>query len=382
MEGALPLAPVLDRRHRRFAEIEYLRAAAMLLVIVMHAPLLCVPYPPGALQRVQDWIHPAVGVDLFFVISGYLIGRSFVGPFEAGEPGDPVPPIAAFWVRRFYRLLPACAVWIGFTLACCIVFDGSPLWIPPHAMYFKALASLLAVRNFEESYAQTHFGYVWSLSVENQFYVLLPIVLVVVRRRWRVPGMVALCALNAVWRPGGETWWLFRYDGLLYGLLLFELERAGHAETLARCLPHSRGGRVALVACAGAAMLTSPLVLIYLHPLAWSLVNCAAFVLVLAARSGQGAIPMPRVLSTVFLWLGARSYSLYLCHIPVWTLVIELMQRSHLGGRHLLALRFALAIAASLFLADLSYLRVELPLQERGRIRARAIRSGTDAARV
>ena len=374
--GDRRLAPVLDRAHRRLAEIEYLRAAAMLLVIIMHAPLICVPYPPGALQRLQDWIHPAVGVDLFFVISGYLMGRFFMAPFEAHEPGNPVPSILAFWVRRFYRLLPACAVWVGFTLACCVVFAGSPLWIPPHSMYFKALASLLSVRNFEESFAQTRFGYVWSLSVENQFYLALPLFLVIVRRRWRIPGMVALCALNAVWRPGGEAWWLFRYDGLIYGLLLFELERAGYAEIAGRCLPQSRGGRVAFAATAGIAMLTAPLVLIYLHPLAWTVVNFAAFALVFAASRGQGAIPLPRMLSTMFLWLGVRSYSLYLCHIPVWTLVVELMQRSGLGGQGWLAVRFLFAISASLILADLTYLRVELPLQARGRVRAQAIRAG------
>ena len=158
----------------------------MLLVILMHAPLLCIPYPAGLLQRIQDWCHPAVGVDLFFVISGYLIGRSFVGPYEANEHGpERVTRIAAFWVRRVYRLLPASFLWIGLILAASFAFQDPALWLPPHAMFFKALASAISVRNFEESYAPSEFGYYWSLSLENQFYILLPFVLLVVPRRWR-----------------------------------------------------------------------------------------------------------------------------------------------------------------------------------------------------
>ena len=106
------------------------------------------------------------------------------------------------------------------------------------------------MRNFEESFAHSDFGYYWSLSLENQFYLLLPIMLLMVPRRWRVRGLVGLCVLNAVWRPGGETWWLFRYDGLIYGLLLFELERAGYSDILAQCLPASLRGRIAVMAAA------------------------------------------------------------------------------------------------------------------------------------
>ena len=371
-----PIAPslALDTQHRSNAEIEYLRAAAILLVFVTHAPLICIPYPAGALDRLHNWITPSVGVDLFFVISGYLIGRSFVGPYEAHEQGrERIVRIAAFWVRRIYRLIPASYLWTGLTLLGSVAFQDPGLWLPPHSMFFKSFASLLSVRNFEESFAESNFGYYWSLSLENQFYFLLPIALLIVPRPWRVRGLVALCGLNLVWRPGGETWWLFRYDGLVDGLLLFELERAGYGELFGRCLPTSRVGRLALMLACTATLLVAPLTMFHFHPLGWTLVNAAGFVLVFSASLGRGQIMLPRRLRPAARWVGSRSYSLYLCHIPMWFTVIELMQRSGLGAERLLPWRFGLAFASCAVAAELTYRWLELPLQERGRIRARAI---------
>ena len=373
-DGQAASISTVDRQHRANPEIEYLRAAAILLVIVMHAPLLCVPYPAGWLQRLQDWIHPSVGVDIFFVISGYLIGCSFVGPYEGHECGrERVARIGAFWVRRVYRLAPASFLWVGLIFLGSVVFEDPGLWLPPHAMFFKCLASLLSVRNFEESFALSDFGYYWSLSLENQFYLLLPILLLIVPRAWRVPGLVGLCVLNAVWRPGGETWWLFRYDGLVYGLLLFEMERAGYSDILAECLPTSLRGRVCLMVAAMVALVVTPLVLIHFHPLAWTMVNWAGSVLVFAASLNQGKIVVPRPLRALGLWVGSRSYSIYLSHIPVWFTIIEVMKRIGLGGPALVPLRFALALVLCAVAADLTYRRVELPLQKRGRARAKRL---------
>ncbi len=348
----------------------------MLLVLLTHAALMYFPYPADGLRQMQEWIQPATGVDLFFVISGYLIGLSFVGPFEAREhEGQRLARVAAYWVRRVYRLLPAACLWIGLTFAGSVVFADPALWLPPHAMFFKCMASLMSVRNFEESWAHSNFGYYWSLSVENQFYLALPVLLLVVKRRWRVPGLVALCVLNAAWRPGGEGWWLFRYDGLVYGLLLFEMERAGHAATLARCLPMGAAGRAGLVVGAGTVLVVAPLALIHFLPLAWTLVNWAGCVLVFSASQDLGMIMVPRGLRTAALWMGSRTYSLYLCHIPVWFAVIELMQRAGLGSERLVPLRFAAGLLCMALAADVTYRRVELPLQARGRERARAIQA-------
>ncbi|MGI4747696.1 MAG: acyltransferase family protein [Janthinobacterium lividum] len=380
----IPPADSLDRRHRPNAEIEVLRAIAIIFVIIKHGPLICMPYPAGGLERLQDWINPETGVDLFFVISGYLIGRSFVGPYEASEyRGVPhrVQRVGSFWVRRFYRLVPAATLWCVLPLIASLISGNVALWLTPREMFFKAISGIVSLRNFEESYHRSFFGYYWSLSVENQFYVVLPLMLLVVARRWRIRGLVALCALNAVWRPGGDVWWLFRYDGLVYGLLLFEFERSGLGAIMALCLPRKLPGCVVMMVGAWTVLLTFPLILIDFHPLAWAVANCAAFLLVFAASQQQGLIPTPLGLGRPMLWIGARSYSLYLCHIPIWFVVIDVMRHTGLGSENFVPLRFMIAALATLTAAELTYRWLELPLQERGRIRARALdnRSGGHA---
>ncbi len=380
-----PAAPgAVDRRHRTNPEIEYLRALAILFVIVKHVPLLDIPYAPGFLGRLQTWIDAETGVDLFFVISGYLIGRSFMGPFEAVEHrgrAHQVARIAAFWVRRFYRLVPAAVLWVTLTFVISIISTDEGLWLTPRVMFIKAIAALAAVRNFEESHAPSFFGFYWSLSVENQFYLLLPVLLLVVPRRWRLPGLLALCALNAVWRPGGAVWWLFRYDGLVYGLLLFELERSGLGTILANCLPRTSAGRGALLLGCGAVMLGTPLALAGFPALAWTVVNWSGFVLVFAASRQMGAIAIVSALRDAMLWIGARSYSLYLCHIPVWFVVIDLSQRTGWSRQSWVPMRMVIGLMASLVAADLTYRWLELPLQERGRVRALGIREAAEANR-
>lgn len=370
------VSATLDRRHRGNPEIEFLRAFAISFVIVMHVPVLCIPYPATRLERIQDWIMPATGVDLFFVVSGYLIGRSFMGPFEANEhlgTDERVRRITAFWVRRFYRLFPASALWIGLILLACLVSGDVSLWLTPRRMFLKSVMALISMRNFEEARFPSFFGYFWSLSVEDQFYLALPVLLFVTPRRVRVPGLVLLCALNAVWRPGGGNWWMFRYDGLIYGVLLFELERSGQAARFARALPTTLAGRVGLMLFGGLMVLVPPLALKPVYPLAQSLVNCGAFVLVFAASRERRVIVAPYGTRTALLWLGARSYSLYLCHIPVWFAVIDAMRRTGFGGPGSLGARFAIGLPLSLLAADLTYRLVELPLQARGRVVAREI---------
>ena len=165
-------------------DIEGLRAVAVLPILLFHLDsALC----PGGF----------VGVDIFFVISGFLITRMILGQGEAFS-------LKAFYVRRFFRLFPALLV----TLAASLVAGWKFLGPDEYARLAQsAIAAAIGASNFHFLAAVDYFNasnlshpllHTWSLGVEEQFYLLWPALLLAMRRRahplWLI--VVAAAALS------------------------------------------------------------------------------------------------------------------------------------------------------------------------------------------
>jgi peptidoglycan/LPS O-acetylase OafA/YrhL len=172
----LAIDPRLSTRQRR-PGLDLLRAIAIVLVVVYHAGLFgfVLPYD---VQRF-GWI----GVDLFFVLSGYLIGGQLLAALARGKP----PQVGQFYWRRALRILPAFLVVVA-------IYFFLPSWreyptIPP-AWKFLAFTQNFGLRG------GTAFSHAWSLCIEAQFYLLLPFLLLVLvrwqRGHWIVPYMIVL----------------------------------------------------------------------------------------------------------------------------------------------------------------------------------------------
>jgi len=208
---------------------DILRGIAILLVMSWHMPWA--EYPP-LFQHIKDfgWL----GVDIFFVLSGYLIGTELLKPVQAGQ----MPDLRVFYLKRAFRILPV--FWL--ILALYVLFPVlqereslSPLW-----------RYLTFTLNFGLN-AKTFgtFTHAWSLCVEEHFYLILP-ALVVILRRFRIPwpavslatavlvgGMVMRHHIWSVWHAtGGDgvaffTWLYYpsynRLDGLLIGVSMAAL---------------------------------------------------------------------------------------------------------------------------------------------------------------
>ncbi|HET8656560.1 MAG TPA: acyltransferase [Longimicrobiaceae bacterium] len=312
------------RSARHVPALDGLRGIAILLVLLRHLVLRPAGTP-------VDWLHQVtrvgwVGVDLFFVLSGYLITGILLD--TRGRPGY----LRTFWVRRALRILPLYYGFLAFYL-----------WVIPHAYPRQAGAFavldrnqawlwlygnnlLSAVEGVHLSFGLSHF---WSLAVEEQFYLVWPIVVLLLPRRalLRICGGLALgaallrVALIHAGVPAGSIYGLTftRMDGLLAGAAVAVLVRErGGARAL---LPAARWGAsvglavlLALLPWAPSLMELSPWMQRFGYS-ALALFFASALVHCIAAPSG-GALSKALNLRGLH-FLGRHSYAIYVLHLPV-----------------------------------------------------------------
>jgi peptidoglycan/LPS O-acetylase OafA/YrhL len=254
------------------------------------------------------------GVDLFFVLSGFLITTLLLE--EHDRTG--LVSLRAFYIRRARRLLPA----LGAVLV--LIAVVGPMFYSPGLVASIVASGLYAaniVRGFGHSdfLAATPAAHLWSLAQEEQFYVVWPIALLALRRRLTerrvmtllAAGFVALVLYRAALAGAGAGWHRLYYapdthmDGLVLGCFLAYARRRGLTVS-------------ALTGCVAGALIVAAFILGE-QTVRWSagglpVVELAAAALVLAALSPG---PVRAVLSArPLVWIGALSYSLYLWQIP------------------------------------------------------------------
>jgi len=351
--SGLPYLPGLDG----------LRALAVLGVLLYHADLTWIP---GGF----------LGVEVFFVISGYLITSLLLAEWRRRGHID----FKAFWLRRARRLLPAVFLLIASTLAFAVLFL-------PHevaGLRGDALAAFGYVTNWylvlsHKSYFETVgrpslLRHLWSLAVEEQFYLLWPLLFAAGMRFLRhrrmlvavIAGAAASTTLMVVlYRPdidpsrvyyGTDT----RAAALLIGAALAlmwvpeQLQgRVGRANALLLDVI-GLGGLGALVGFCLRLDEFQP----FLYRGGFALVALAT-VVVIAVVVHPRARLVPSLLSQPLLrWVGLRSYGIYLWHWPVF-MVTRPQLDVRIDGLPLLALR----LVATGVLAELSYHYVEMPIR-------------------
>lgn len=351
-------------RLRQLPGLDGLRALAVVAVIVYH---LNPSWLPGGY----------LGVDVFFVISGYLITALLLS--EHRGSGD--VRLGRFWARRARRLLPALGVLLVTVtlLAACFARDGlGPLQshVPASIFYVLNWILLLGHNSYSVTYGRPPLlQHLWSLSVEEQFYMLWPPALVLLlRRRFtrsHVAGIaLAGCALSAVlmavlYRPGHNPSGVYfgthtHAEGLLMGCALAAAVppwrmTAAVAPRARKVLERSGVGALVVV-IAGLAILGFNSALTYRGGML--IVDLATAVVVAtvahpASRLGAGLARQP------LRWLGLRSYSLYLWHWPIFMMTRPGLDLAWSTVPDVL-LRLSLTAAA----AELSYRYVEQPWRD------------------
>lgn len=351
-------------------EIQLLRVVAIVMVLMMHAPV-AMPHPyVEKYCIIMSFIHPAVGVDIFFVISGFLMGATFLERTSwSKDPSEKITLTSKFYTRRFWRLFPASFLWITLTVIFGLISRDSEIWLTPEALYKAWVASVLSFRNFEESLHPTHLGYYWSLSMENQFYILLPIAWFFLFKKWFWKVVGLLCVICIFWRPGGKEWWLFRFDGLLMGMIVYKLTKIqAFRDSVKLMSPETKTGRIMMSSFLFLSIASVPNSIGVYPSITWSIVALLSSILVSQAVLNQGYIYVPLFLKGLIYWLGEFSYSIYLCHLPVWMIFKDLVKRYvDVETQPYLLLAAGVISLLSIFIcAALTYFLVEQPCQKIG----------------
>ena len=368
------VAAVRDARtpepHRRWIPgLDGLRAIAILLVLAFHLAPTAVP---GGF----------VGVDVFFVISGFLITTGIVR--EHASAGRLA--LGAFWAKRARRLLPALALVLAVCASVALAVGGD-VRVDLDRQAFGAMTfssnwvSIAGEDTYFAALSPQLFANLWSLAVEEQFYLLWPFVALLVlrfrRRSRRIGVLLGLCAASAsavtmavLWSPDTDpTRVYYGTDTHLFGLML----GVALAFWFARPPVERRGwpGRLprpAVMAAVGLAVIALLAV-----ALPWESVWTYRGGLLLASLGSAAVIAallrggsVHRWLETpVLVWVGRRSYGLYLWHWPVFVLLTQIFAKQYVEGTGVY-LVWVLTIVVTFVAAGLSYRWVEVPVQRLG----------------
>ncbi|MDG1267012.1 MAG: acyltransferase family protein [Ilumatobacter sp.] len=373
----LPYLPGLDG----------LRAIAVVAVMVYHAN--------------STWLGGGyLGVEVFFVISGYLITLLLIAEHERTGTVD----LKTFWIRRFRRLLPALFVMMLLLTVWVALFKADSLG----KLRGDVIAGTAYVSNWYQIWTGAGYSagsdfaplrHLWSLAVEEQFYVIWPLVMLAFVRvgsrriagiaRWLFLAAVAITIMVAFLNYSGPQqspeftpdayWTIFgRKISIPDALYLSTLSRAGGlllgsafamiwrpAAVMRGPLRHKSGFFDAL-AIVGFVVLGLMSWFVLFEPdqgvgflfQGGLFVTGLATLAIIAAVTHQNAFTGRLLSLPVLLWIGTRSYGLYLYHWPIYQII------RNIAANKLALHEFVLAMVVTCIITELSYRYIETPIRK------------------
>lgn len=335
------------------ADIQGLRAVAVIPIVLMHAG---VGLLPGGF----------LGVDVFFVISGYLITRII-----AGEMARDAFTFLGFYKRRAIRIFPAFMVMILLTTVSGMAFMIRPIFaVNAESAAFSTLfaSNIYFWRNTDYFSPSAHiymYLHTWSLAVEEQFYIFYPMLLVLLHRyvkRWAgaavAVAVIGSFIVSLVFYYHASGWAFFLLPSRAWQLGLGAMVALNQFPVVNRL--DARAG----LAAAGLTMILASFVVVdqsWQIPAPWALpASLGAALLIAYGTEG----PTAKLLSlSPVVWIGTISYSLYLWHWPI--IVLYSVAVGHVKS----AWQIMALIAASVIAGAASYYIVEQPVMHKLRQR-------------
>ena len=348
----------IQKKRKYIKEIDGLRALAVIMVLAYH---LKMPFAKSGL----------LGVTVFFVISGYLITGILINEIEESGGVD----LKNFWLRRIRRLLPAV-----LSMAVVMIFVSA---VVNRVVFTKGCNDLLSavfgynnwwqifrkVSYFENAGAPSPFTHCWSLAIETQFYLIYPILLLLLSRVFRkrkkrgkvfaslsaLLAVVSMILMAVLYNPNGDPSRVYYgTDTRAFSLLIGALAAIQMEYRIIKVrLPRKIWAFISLV------ILTCMMIFIssyssFLYYGGQAIVSLLAAFVVYAVTVSKSMLN--KILGhNALKWIGDRSYSIYLWHYPIIILIS--------GGKKSAWWIMLIEIVLSVVLAEISYRFIETPIR-------------------
>jgi peptidoglycan/LPS O-acetylase OafA/YrhL len=359
---------------KRIMDIEVLRAIAVLGVLFHHLQGSLFTDPVPLLEQIHGWAQPWWGVDLFFAISGFVIARSLIPTLQGCTTRQEYwQETRNFWLRRAFRLLPSAWLWLALMLLACVFLNRSGAFGTLAANLQATLAGVLQYANFRFADSFFHYEYgssfvYWSLALEEQFYLLFPLLILLFRRHlvWALLALVAVQILT-VRTP---LLMVVRTDALALGVLLAMWSaQPSYQRWQPTCLRRPWAGISALIAIGLLLSFMATDRFTFASYRIGSIAVLSAVLVWIASYNRDYLMPAGAV-QRLLAWVGSRSYGIYLIHIPAYQLVRELIFRLQNAGLPSPAghpiVTLLLAFGLIVLLSELNYRFIEMPMRNRG----------------
>lgn len=279
-----------DNSNAKIEDIQVLRACAILMVITYHARVIW-PYIPDSFQ------HGFTGVNLFFVISGFVITRSSI---ESASRMSFPQFWGTFMLKRLFRIVPAAGIWL-------LIYYSAFLLVNANLIYEIRKIVTLTYNYQKVGSSPFWLGHYWSLIVEEHFYIVFALILpFIAKRKLVVPFCMLLIIITIIFlrpfaaNPSSNT--QAQLDYFSAGILIAYFEKSIRTDL----------HRYILMAIATTSLIALFVLFAFKIHEAYTVCMVLAAIIVSISAADQNIIfPIP-VLRKILIWIGERSYSIYL----------------------------------------------------------------------
>lgn len=349
-----------NRNYRFNFDVEVLRVVAIIFVVFEHTIIL-----HDMLNFIPARTRFAFfsGVDLLFVLSGLVFGRSMLALAEGQAFGNRLTLYLAILGRRFARLMPAAFFWILVSVLF-VLIAGDPVRLAFLGESLAgAVAALFSYANLAGARCEATETFCsilrpfWSLSLVVQFACIAGLLFAFLKPRWLLLFLALAILAQLAWpRPVYSLGWYVRTEGMAAGLLLAILTYRGTIGTATS--PRIRWALRAVI-LAGLVLLPFITGLPAKSPYQTSFISLLCIVIVAAVAGNADLLFRNRVTEPVIRYLGSRAYAIFLSNVFAYLLLRYAVDRDIVLANK--GLFLALALVLILVVSEISYRFVERP---------------------